>query len=562
MADIEEIFRQDENTFTIFVVEQRFVVGRGHAYFQSFINKPNLFDSDEQIKACFSRAVETIEKNVAPVSKLVGQLVTGFKTVSITEAITALCKLYTVHEHQTAGPNIIEPIILQEGKITKRTITNLITMNKDSILRQTIIVLLKDNDFERAKILLSECPNGILIKMIRNSGSEEVYKVVNTGAENIDSFLDAFSGQCYSTCSKTKREILLNQEWSQDSLIMKYSPMLLKYRTNLLFDEKEEVKEDISRLIADIEMLEVKSERDKKIKACFECVAKLFRVFCNDYGGQDIIDAENLAHALNNEVLLAQVYRYAELSPNCTRQEREERYKKAYDIFRKNSMEDHAIYCKNNLLIEQFYTDYVKPEEFRELQLEAVNNVPGMVGLSHIFNNVGVAYLYCGHPETAIEFFDKGLEYARHQDRIVQNLALESNKLIAEKYSFCQIEEKRIWLLMRRIFDGMGLYRLPFLTADYALNILSVAYHENPHLGLELTRQFPIKELINRAFLTNDMGAGERCLQMQYLDEHYPNTFDLFKSCSLPAAFPHCNGKRAEFIFRYGYSPFDFETWL
>lgn len=144
----------------------------------------------------------------------------------------------------------------------------------------------------------------------------------------------------------------------------------------------------------------------------------------------------------------------------------------------------------------------------------------------------------------------------------MQNLALESNKLIAEKYSFCQIEEKRIWLLMRRIFDGMGLYRLPFLTADYALNILSIAYHENPHLGLELTRQFPIKELINRAFLTNDMGAGERCLQMQYLDEHYPNTFDLFKSCTLPAAFPHCNGKRAEFIFRYGYSPFDFETWL
>lgn len=85
------------------------------------------------------------------------------------------------------------------------------------------------------------------------------------------------------------------------------------------------------------------------------------------------------------------------------------------------------------MLIEQFYTNNIHAEEFREMQIEAVNNVPGMVALSHIYNNVGVAYLYCGQAETAIDFFVRGLEYARNNDRIVQNLAIESNKMLCRE---------------------------------------------------------------------------------------------------------------------------------
>ncbi len=70
-------------------------------------------------------------------------------------------------------------------------------------------------------------------------------------------------------------------------------------------------------------------------------------------------------------------------------------------------MNDLAIYCQNNKLIHQFYSDKVYPEEFRALQEEAINSVPGMVGLSHIYNNVGIAYLYCGQPNVAIDFFYK-----------------------------------------------------------------------------------------------------------------------------------------------------------
>ena len=42
----------------------------------------------------------------------------------------------------------------QEGKILPRYINQVIALHKDSILRPVIIIILKDNDFDRAKQLL------------------------------------------------------------------------------------------------------------------------------------------------------------------------------------------------------------------------------------------------------------------------------------------------------------------------------------------------------------------------------------------------------------------------
>jgi hypothetical protein len=562
MKEIEQLFRPDTDSFTVFVVEQRFAVGRGHDYFHSFLNKLNYFSSDEQLEKQFRKIVGAVEKSVTPVSKLITLVSSGVSLASIPDIITSLCKLFTVHEHQTAGPDVIDPIIIQEGKISKRVLNKLINKNKDSFLRPSIIIILKDNDFERAKTLLSECPDGINIKMIRNSGEEHMYKVINCGADNVASFINSFAEQCYSTCSKTKREILLNPEWADNSMIAKYSPMLFKIRTNLLFDQKEEIREDLSNLIKSITSTENQTQKDINVIKSIECVARLFRVFCNDFGGQDIIKAETLAKSLGNDVLLAQVYRYADFLPNLSNQDKEELYKLGYEIFKKNTMEDQAIYCKNNMLVQQFYSNNVQPETFREMQQEAVNNVPGMVGLSHIYNNAGVAYLYCGHPEIAIDFFSKGLDYARYQDRIVQNLALESNRLIAEKYLFNTIDDNRIQSLMRRIFDGMGMNKLPFLAADFALNVLAVAYSQNPKFGKDLLYTYKIKELINKAFSTNIMCSGERLLHMQYLASHYNDYFTLLNECTIPKPVTKPSGKRMEFILQYGYSPFDFNTWL
>lgn len=561
MTEIEKMFSQDDNIFTIFVVAQKFAVNKGYEYFHSFINKENYITTEEQVKNYFFHALELIEKNVAPVSKLI-EIFRKFSTLNITDAISSLCKIFTVHEHQVAGPHVIDPIILQEGKITKRAINRLININKDSILQPTIIILLKDNDFKRAKELLSDCPDGINIKTIDGGGNIEIYKVINCGANDIDSFITSFSDQCYSTCSKTKRDILLNEEWAGNSIITNYAPLLMNIRTNLLFDQKDKVRPDLDELSNKLSNLHSKNDNDEKILRSFECIIKLFKVFCDDYGGQSILDASNLSKSLNNEILNAQVYQFAEFLPNTTLKDRKDMYLEGYKIFKNNTMMDHAIYCKNNMLIEQFYSENIDPEEFRALQSEAITNVPGLVGLSHIYNNVGVAYLYCGRPELAIDFFEKGLNYAKYQDRIVQNLALESNKMVAERYLFTFIDENRIRILMRRIFEGMGTTRMPFLSVEYVLNILVVSYSQNLHLGNELIHSFPIVELINNAFSINQMGSGERCLQLLYLKSNYPDSFPFWEQCKIPVNLSETSGKKAEFIIRYGYSLAEFNTWL
>lgn len=562
MTEIEKLFTQSNNEFTVFVVEQRFAVGKGYEFFRSYRNTSHFISSDEQMKKVFSKAVETISKNVAPVEKLIKLFTSGFSGLSIAEAITSLCQLFTVNEHQLAGPEVIDPIILQEGKITKKAIAHLVCINKDSVLRPSIIIILKDNDFNRAKPLLAECPDGINIKLIRNSGEEELCKIVNCGADNVISFIDSFSKQCYSTCSNTRSDLILNSEWAENSIVKKYSPVLFKYRSSLLCDQKDNIRDELSLFINDISAIHGENDNQEYILRAFECISKLYRVFCNDIGGADILDAKRIAQTLNHELLLAQVYRYTEFLPNCSASERTEMYQKGIDIFHKYSMEDHALYCKNNMLIEQFYTNNVVPEEFKEMQVEAINNVPGIAGLSHIYNNVGVAYLYCGYSEIAIDYFKRGLEYAQSQSRIVQNLALESNKMIAESYSFNTIEENRILLLVRRIFDGMGKEKLPFLASDYILNVLTVAYKQNARFGEELVHSFPIQELIQKGFDTSLVNASERCLQMQYLDVHYGDAFPLLRECNIPTGLNQSSGKRMDFIMRYGLNPFDLEIWL
>lgn len=50
MDDIKEYFQESDNMFTIFVVEQRFVVGQGQEYFKSYRGTANYISSEESLK--------------------------------------------------------------------------------------------------------------------------------------------------------------------------------------------------------------------------------------------------------------------------------------------------------------------------------------------------------------------------------------------------------------------------------------------------------------------------------------------------------------------------------
>ena len=561
MEDIRDFFKEQEEAFTIYVVEQRFVTGRGSDYFRSFKGKPNYIDTNTVIKKRISNILKVINKKIPNISEIVKICFSLNSKLGVIEVISLLSKLFSVNEHQAAGVEVIDPIIIQEGEILQKYVNQLIALHRCSILKPVIIVLLKDNNFKRAKDLLSKCPHNTNIKMIRNSGESEFYKVINCGADNLDDFLEAFSSQCFSTCSNTKRKILYNKEWAANSLVNLYVPTILYLRTNLIFRDKTLIKNELNQYIQVICNEKGDLEKDYKLLRSFECILKLFRVFCNDGGQKDINDALSLAQDLNNDILLAHVYRNSFFLNQFSFSQRLQLLDEAYDIFLKNKMEDHAIYCKNNKLVRQFDTNNVSVYDFLSLQEEAVHNVPGMVGMSHIYNNVGVSLLINGYPDGAIEHFNKGLDYAFRPERCIQKVALLTNRAIANSYCFNDVNINELKKIMNLIFDNKEMLNVPFLSSRYALNIIAVGFNQNHALGQELLYDYPVDQLIKNSFTNNILGSGQLLLQMSVLEKKFGG-IKSFENCVPPKRILEAQGIRKDFIVKHTYNPCSFSTWF
>lgn len=566
MEEIRNLFREHVNHFTIYVVEQKFVVGKGFDFFKFYKGKPNYIDTDQRAKSLISKLYSWINKKIPSLGEMIKVGFEGFSPAGIVDIVVAFSKLFATQEHQAAGPHAIDPIIIQEGRVLKKYINELVTLHKSSILAPAIIILLQDNDFDRAKKLLSECPDGIYIKFIRNDLKTELHRVVNAGAEDIEGFINAFSQQCFSTCSNTKHDILLNKEWADDSIVKKYAPRLLKYRANLLCDEKKEIMPYLSNCITelqkDLNSGEILSHHDVILLKNFLGVAKIFRVFCNDFGGEDIISSLSLANESNNEILKAYVYKYAYFFKNKSIIEQNNCLKEAYNIFVDNGMADNAIYCKNNYLVRQFDVGRICARDFADMVGEAVSDVPGLVGMSHIFNNAGIAYMMTAQPDLAMEYFDKGLEYAKISERFVQRIAILINRLITKSYYNEKIEYSEIEKLLIQIFDGMvSDEKLPFISARYVMNLLMIATREDSKWGGDFFQNYNIVDLINLGLENNMIGSGQILMQLDYIEQKCPE-LNLKSKCIIPKDIIQVTGKRKDFIQKSGLNPFYFCTWL
>lgn len=561
MEDVRYFFKEIDSAFTIYVVEQRFVVGRGADYFRSYKGKVNYIDSDKEIKNRIGKILQKINKHIPNVAELVQSCFSHSSPLDLLEIVSALSKLFSVTEHQAAGPEVIDPIIIQEGRILPKYINQIISLHKESILRPVIIILLKDNDFDRAKSILSGSPHNTQIKMIRNSGETEMYRIINCGSDNIHDFLETFSMQCFNTCSNTKREILYNKDWANDSVIRLYSPSIMQLRTSMLFRDKTLIRKDLDLLINNINTTEPETEHERKLLEVFECILRLFRVFCNDGGAQDMNMALSLAKVLDNDILLAHVYRNAYFLGDLPMKEKIKLMEKASAIFSENGMEDYAIYAKNNSLVRQFDMESISVYDFLELQEQAIYNVPGLVGMSHILNNTGAALLTSGHPDSAIEYFDKALDYAYRPERSIQKIAIMSNKAITKAYCAEHINESELYKIMNLIFDNKEVINLPFLSARYALNVVAVGYSLNLLLGDELMTKYPVKKLIASSISDNELGSGQLILQLQILADKY-NRPNLATIRYQPKHILEAKGVRKNFIVKNTFNPCSFSTWF
>ena len=111
MEDVRDFFKENDSAFTIYVVEQRFVTGRGVDYFRSYKGKANYIDTDEVMKKRLTGILGKITKHIPNITELVDKCFGISNSVPLLDIISALSKLFSVNEHQAAGPDVIDPII-------------------------------------------------------------------------------------------------------------------------------------------------------------------------------------------------------------------------------------------------------------------------------------------------------------------------------------------------------------------------------------------------------------------------------------------------------------------
>lgn len=180
--------------------------------------------------------------------------------------------------------------------------------------------------------------------------------------------------------------------------------------------------------------------------------------------------------------------------------------------------------------------------------------------MAHIINNIGVAYLFERLTDKAIEAFNNGLKYTGNNH--IQRLALKSNLLIATFIATGNFDETKVKSILDEIFTPyLGLNRMTFLTAQFALNVIGVVVNNNITRSKELISEYNIVQLIKTAFSTNIMGAGSMIKQMQAIAAKHPQ-LDLLKYIKAPSKTTNISGIRLDFIEEYALNPFFFNTWL
>ncbi len=558
--EIQNDFLNYNGEFTIFLVEPDYYRNKGNHYLMQFLGTEHWFSSDEKCRIKINEILFWLEKNNNNINELIEELrdISENQNHLTDNAVTILTKLYSVTSHKLPIAETLNPIIIEESSISKKNISLLVSLNKYCNYTPTIIVILKDNNFERAEKVFLQCPNDTNLKILKNNGETIYRKVVNEGADTIEQFLEFFSKQCFSTCSKTENNILFSDEWSKNSVISEFSPSIFKIRSIFVTEHKLVAKQDIKNLDTKLDTYNINTVDNEILLNSLVCMNKLFNVYCNDYGGKDLDTAWDIAKNLDNEILLAHVYRYSHFF-NCSRTDKQGFLSEAEKIFSKYGINDHAIYCENNRLIHQFSMDKISINDFSNLE-NTCNNMPELALKAHILNNIGVAYLFDRLTNKAIDTLNDGLEYTGNNH--IQRLALKSNLLIAIFIATGKYDEVSAKNILDEIFTPyLGLNRMTFLTAQFALNVIGVVVNNNINLSKNLIAEYNIIQLIQTAFSTNIMGAGSMIKQMQAIAAKHPQ-LDLIKHIKLPSKTTNILGIRLDFIEKYALNPFFFNTWL
>lgn len=557
---VEDCLNIDLNRFTVFVFSPELTNGLAYDFIGKYKNTPNYIDDENSAKRVIDTIFSVIEKYIQPIVNIVAPFCSAaIDTPVILNNDNYLfysTQLLTSQEHKAIGLNKLNPIILSKKNLSIKFINKLANIFYNSPLKPTIIIL-ENNNYLDITENYKNFPTNTLIKHIDNSLNITESIIFNEGVENYNEFINCIADRCFDTCANTNYRLLINNEFN-DNIIKKYTTELFQIHTNLLYDRKEIVENELAQIIEELNTLLNEQNTNNTYVKFYLCIALINETFCNDYGGNNITTALEISNELNNAVLKAHIDRYCDFLPNISLDEKNKKFIEAENIFNNNRMFDHAFYCRNNKYVDSFSSNNIDCNKFQTLVTEAKSKVPGMCGLVHIINNAGVAFLYERKYYDAIDCFNDGISRITNNDRMVQKSALEINKIIAEFCISHQIQKDEFVRIMDEINSNID-KKLYFIKARYYMNLVSMAYQYDSKFGNYLLNEYDIVDLVNKCILQNKIGAIQLQNQIKFLE--YYIDFPKEKFSILSTTYP-LQGKRMEFILTKGLNPFHFKTWL
>ena len=459
--DIEERLNPSLTNATVNIVTYTFRMKYGKKYFEKFLTTPHYMSSSHKLRNYWNKTINLIRTKQTNIMEL-AQTLEKSDNIKKSVLFETLSMLLQIIPAIAVNIEVLDPIIIEINKDTLKTASKIVNNFKSSPIRP-IIILLLDKNTSSAVIeeILKKLPIDLKVAIHKDSGETEVITV------------DSYSSQCFCTCCHTKQSILI-RDMKESNIVSILSTLLIKCHSYLLQDNKKSAQEDIKY----IHSLLTHSCIESDLLKMFTCILSLYNVYATDKGGTSILTAINLSRELNNPLMEAFVDRFAHFIPNTSYKEKSEILLKASEIFNKKNVFDHKIYCINNMLTYSFYSESLDTRKFNDLLGEATSNVPGLAGMSILYNNAGTAELYNRNPDIALIRYKEGLDYARANNRPAQRIGLMGNIIITESLLGIKHDSQYFIRGFNDIINMPNTRNLPFIQANGMMNFLASAIFE------------------------------------------------------------------------------------
>lgn len=556
--DIEERLNPSLTNATVNIVTYTFRMKYGKKYFEKFLTTPHYMSSSHKLRNYWNKTINLIRTKQTNIIELV-QTLEKSDNIKKSVVFETLSMLLQIIPAIAVNIEVLDPIIIEINKDTLKTASKIVNNFKSSPIRP-IIILLLDKNTSSAVIeeILKKLPIDLKVAIHKDSGETEVITVLNNiGADSVEDFMDSYSSQCFCTCCHTKQSILI-RDMKESNIVSILSTLLIKCHSYLLQDNKKSAQEDIKY----IHSLLTHSCIESDLLKMFTCILSLYNVYATDKGGTSILTAINLSRELNNPLMEAFVDRFAHFIPNTSYKEKSEILLKASEIFNKKNVFDHKIYCINNMLTYSFYSESLDTRKFNDLLGEATSNVPGLAGMSILYNNAGTAELYNRNPDIALIRYKEGLDYARANNRPAQRIGLMGNIIITESLLGIKHDSQYFIRGFNDIINMPNTRNLPFIQANGMMNFLASAiFEKNFEAVKEITTSQNFKEVLIRSLRDNEMGTGSLIEQLNVLLKKSQGhlNFDYLKC---PSHHSIISGIRHNYISENGFNPAIGNAWL